>query len=151
MTQSVRYAADGDWPNWAGDELGPRSVTILRLTGGFQAVVAVDNVTLGPAIGGVRMRPEVTPAEVIRLARGMTLKCAAVGLPHGGAKAGIAAPPWLDVRTKEGLIRSFAVRSAELVDDWPGPDMGTDETAMAWVYDEIGRSVGRPAASRSTR
>jgi glutamate dehydrogenase/leucine dehydrogenase len=24
----------------------------------------------------------------------------------------------------------------------PGPDMGTDETAMAWVRDEIGRSVG---------
>ena len=27
-----------------------------------------------------------------------------------------------------------------------GPDMGTDETCMAWIKDEIGRSVGLPAA-----
>ncbi|HEY3115584.1 MAG TPA: glutamate dehydrogenase, partial [Chloroflexota bacterium] len=27
-----------------------------------------------------------------------------------------------------------------------GPDMGTDETCMAWVKDEIGRSVGLPRA-----
>lgn len=146
MTELVQHVVSGAWPDWGGDELGPRSVTIFRLPGEFRAVVAVDNVTLGPAIGGVRMRPEVTPGEVIRLARGMTLKCAAVGLPHGGAKAGIAAPPWLDVRTKEALLRTFAVRIADLTDYWPGPDMGTDETAMAWVYDEIGRSVGRPAA-----
>ena len=26
----------------------------------------------------------------------------------------------------------------------PGPDMGTNETAMAWVRDEIGRAVGLP-------
>ncbi|MCZ7685898.1 MAG: hypothetical protein M5U28_46935 [Sandaracinaceae bacterium] len=26
----------------------------------------------------------------------------------------------------------------------PGPDMGTDEAAMAWVHDEIGRAVGLP-------
>ena len=25
-----------------------------------------------------------------------------------------------------------------------GPDMGTDETCMAWVKDEIGRAVGLP-------
>lgn len=134
------------WPDWPNDELGPRSVTILRLTGGVPAVVAVDNVTLGHAIGGVRMRPEITPTEVVRLARGMTLKNAAVGLPHGGAKAGIAAPAELPAERREALIRSFAVRIADLTDYWPGPDMGTDETAMAWVYDENGRAVGRPAA-----
>jgi glutamate dehydrogenase/leucine dehydrogenase len=134
------------WPDWSSDELGPRSVTILRLAGGVPAVVAVDNTTLGPAIGGVRIRPEVTPAEVVRLARGMTLKNAAVGLPHGGAKSGIAAPDGLSAARKEALIRSFAVQIRHLTDYWPGPDLGSDETAMAWVYDEIGRAVGRPAA-----
>ncbi|GAA2806598.1 Glu/Leu/Phe/Val family dehydrogenase [Kribbella solani] len=134
------------WPDWPTDELGPRSVTILRLAGGVPAVVAVDNTTLGPAIGGVRMRAEVTPAEVVRLARGMTLKSAAVGLPNGGAKSGIAAPPGLPADRREALIRSFATCIAGITDYLPGPDMGTDETAMAWVHDEIGRAVGRPAA-----
>ena len=121
------------WPEWPTDELGPQSVTILRLAGGVRAVVAVDNTTLGPAIGGVRMRPEVTPAEVVRLARAMTYKNAAVGLPNGGAKAGIAAPPGLSAVQREALIRSFATRIADITDYLPGPDMGTDETAMAWA------------------
>ena len=106
----------------------------------------VNNIALGPAIGGLRMTPDVTPAEVLRLARAMTLKNAAVGLPHGGAKSGIAAPYDLDPHRREAAISAFAARIAHLTEYWPGPDMGTDETAMAWVYDEIGRSVGRPAA-----
>jgi len=31
-----------------------------------------------------------------------------------------------------------------LTDYIPGPDMGTNETCMAWIKDEIGRSVGLP-------
>lgn len=135
-----------DWPGWQADELGPRSVTFLELPGGLRGVVAVDNITLGPAIGGLRMTPDVTPAEVLRLARAMTLKNAAVGLPHGGAKSGIAVPYELGPRRKEAVVRAFAARIAHLTEYWPGPDMGTDETAMAWIYDEIGRCVGRPAA-----
>ena len=52
----------------------------------------VDNVAAGPAIGGVRMRPDITAGEVARLARAMTMKNALAGLPHGGGKSGIAAP-----------------------------------------------------------
>lgn len=33
---------------------------LLRRARGVQAVVVVDNVALGPASGGVRMRPDVT-------------------------------------------------------------------------------------------
>ncbi|WP_202868124.1 Glu/Leu/Phe/Val dehydrogenase dimerization domain-containing protein [Kribbella sindirgiensis] len=86
----------------------------------------------GEECGGQAFGPEVTAAGVVRLARGMTLKCAAVELPHGGAKSGIAAPAWLDTREQDALIRSFAVRISDLTDDWPGLDMGTGETAMAW-------------------
>jgi glutamate dehydrogenase (NAD(P)+) len=32
----------------------------------------------------------------------------------------------------------------ELTDYIPGPDMGCDETSMAWIHDETGRSVGLP-------
>ena len=78
--------------SWAVDELGPALVAFLRPCTGAEAVVVVDNVAFGPAIGGVRMRPDITAGEVARLARAMTMKNALAGLPHGGGKAGIAVP-----------------------------------------------------------
>lgn len=132
--------------SWPEDEYGPRSVTVLRLPAGCTGYVVVDDVALGPAIGGLRMSPSVTPSEVARLARAMTLKNAAALLPHGGAKAGIRTPGPLDATTRERVVRAFAVGIRGLTDYVPGPDMGTDETVMAWIRDEIGRAVGLPAA-----
>lgn len=128
-----------------GDALGPAKVVLLREPRvGLEAVVVVDNVACGPAIGGVRMAPDVTPDEVARLARAMTLKNAAAGLPHGGAKAGIVADPNMPPEEKEALIRTFA-RMIRTLDEYiPGPDMGLNEQSMAWIYDEIGRAVGLP-------
>jgi glutamate dehydrogenase/leucine dehydrogenase len=48
-------------------------------------VVAIDTIACGPAIGGVRMAPDVSTEEAFRLALAMTLKNAAAGLPHGAA------------------------------------------------------------------
>ena len=45
---------------------------------------------------------------------------------------------------KEQLIRAFAKSVKQLVDYIPGPDMGTNEAAMALVKDEGGRCVGLP-------
>ena len=127
------------------DELGPKSVLHLyQPTLGMKAIVVVDNVACGPAIGGTRMAPDVTYEECFRLARAMTLKNAAAGLPHGGAKSVIVGDPTMDPGTKEQWIRAFA-RGIEGVTDYiPGPDMGTDEVAMAYIKDEIGRCAGLP-------
>ncbi|HEY7223638.1 MAG TPA: Glu/Leu/Phe/Val dehydrogenase dimerization domain-containing protein [Micromonosporaceae bacterium] len=130
---------------WPVDDDGPRSVTVLRLPSGCAGVVVVDDVSLGPAIGGVRMSQDVTAAEVARLARAMTLKNSAAGLPHGGGKAGIRIPHALSDRDREAVIRAFAIGIRNIDEYIPGPDMGTDETAMAWIRDEIGRAVGLPA------
>jgi glutamate dehydrogenase/leucine dehydrogenase len=106
--------------------------------------VVVDNIACGPAIGGVRMAPDVSTEECFRLARAMTLKNAAAGLAHGGGKSVIFGDPRMDREDKEQLIRAFA-RAIRCLDDYiPGPDMGTDEVCMAWVHDETGRSVGLP-------
>ena len=127
------------------DELGPSKVVLLREpSSGLEGVVVVDNVAVGPAIGGLRLAPTVTVTEVFRLARAMTLKNAAAGLPHGGAKAGIIASA-TDAAHRERLVRAFAREIVDLTDYIPGPDIGTNETAMAWVRDEIGRAVGLPA------
>jgi glutamate dehydrogenase/leucine dehydrogenase len=128
-----------------GDDLGPEKIVLLREPRTrLEAVVVVDNVACGPAIGGVRMAPDVTVDEVVRLARAMTYKNAAAGLPHGGGKSGIIADPACEPEEKERLVRAFARMIRELTEYIPGPDMGTNETCMAWVKDEIGRSVGLP-------
>ena len=127
------------------DEIGPEKIVhIHRHAAGLRAIVVVDNTAAGPAIGGTRMAPDVSVEECVRLARAMTLKNAAAGLPHGGAKSVIVGDPGMPAERKEQIIRAFAAAIADLVDYIPGPDMGTDETAMAWVKDEIGRAVGLP-------
>lgn len=129
-----------------GDEIGPSKIVCLRTPSvGLRAIVVIDNVAAGPAIGGTRMAPDVSMAECVRLARAMTLKNAACGLRHGGAKSVIFADPSMPRAEKEQVIRAFASAIAPLRDYIPGPDMGTDETAMGWIHDEIGRAVGLPA------
>ena len=72
--------------------LGPQKIIHLYSPKtGLKAIVVVDNIALGPSIGGVRVSPSVTTVEVARLARTMTLKNSIAGLPHGGGKAGIIA------------------------------------------------------------
>lgn len=127
------------------DELGPFEVIhINRPAVGLKAVVAIDNVACGPAIGGCRMAPDVTAAEAFRLARAMTLKNAAAGLAHGGGKSVIVGDPHMPAADKERLIRAFAGAIADVTEYIVGPDMGTDELCMGWVKDEIGRAVGLP-------
>jgi glutamate dehydrogenase (NAD(P)+)/glutamate dehydrogenase (NADP+) len=127
------------------DDLGPEKIIeIADATSGLRAVLVVDNTAAGPAIGGCRMAPDVTVAECARLARAMTFKNAAAGLPHGGGKSVIVGDPKMPAAEKERLIRAFAQTIREIESYIVGPDMGTDEVAMAWVHDEIGRSVGLP-------
>ena len=127
------------------DDLGPEKIVHIHVPGiGLQAILVIDNVACGPAIGGVRMAPDVSVGECRRLARAMTFKNAAAGLPHGGGKSVIVADPRCDIEQKERLIRGFAQAIGPLDDYIVGPDMGTDETCMAWIRDEIGRSVGLP-------
>jgi glutamate dehydrogenase/leucine dehydrogenase len=128
------------------DDFGPAKIVHLTdRTAGLRATVVIDNVAIGPAIGGTRLAPDVTTEECFGLARAMTLKNSAAGLPHGGAKSVIVGDPDMPAADKERLIRAFARGIAELHEYIPGPDMGTDETCMAWVHDEIGRSIGLPA------
>ncbi len=127
------------------DEWGPYKVVHINRPGaGLKAVVAVDNIACGPAIGGARMATDVSVSEACRLARAMTLKNAAAGLAHGGAKSVIFADPRMPSADKERLIRAFAGAIADITDYIVGPDMGTDEHCMGWIKDEIGRAVGLP-------
>lgn len=125
------------------DELGPAKVLELHSAKtGITAIVVIDNISLGPSIGGVRVSPSVNRGELLRLARTMTLKNSIAGLPHGGGKAGIIADP--NDPKKELYFRIFSKQIRHLYEYIPGPDMGSNEEAMAWIYDEIERAVGLP-------
>ncbi|MEA3468863.1 MAG: Glu/Leu/Phe/Val dehydrogenase [Thermodesulfobacteriota bacterium] len=127
------------------DDLGPwKIIHICEPSVGMKGVLVIDNVACGPAIGGVRMAPDVSTVEAIRLARAMTLKNAAAGLCHGGGKSVIYGDPKMDLEQKEQLIRAFACSIKHATHYIPGPDMGTDEMCMAWTQDETGRAVGLP-------
>ena len=127
------------------DELGPlKTIHIHEPSTGLRAVLVVDNVAKGPSIGGVRMAPDVSTRECFRLARAMTLKNAAAGLPHGGGKAVLYGDPKMQKADKERLIRALANALRYTEDYIFAPDMGTDEECMSWIQDEIGRVVALP-------
>jgi glutamate dehydrogenase (NADP+) len=96
--------------------------------------------TLGPTKGGIRIHLSVDGEEVRALAFLMTVKCALMGLPFGGAKGGIQADPRaLSAAERERLARAYAERLAWVIGperDIPAPDMGTGPMEMAWIADE---------------
>lgn len=127
------------------DDLGPaKIIQVHEPSIGLRGVLVVDNVARGPAIGGLRMAPDVSIEECARLARAMTLKNSAAGLAHGGGKSVLTGDPRMPRAGKERLIRAFAHALRNETDYIFGPDMGTDEACMAWVKDEIGRATGLP-------
>src|SRR5213080_56118 len=77
---------------------------------GLKAIIVIHDTTAGPAAGGIRMWPYETEADALRdalrLARGMTYKNVAAGLPYGGGKCVIIGDPRQDKH--EGLLRMLA-------------------------------------------
>src|SRR4030088_3789469 len=110
------------------------------------------NTSRGPAKGGIRYHPNVNLDLVKALAMLMTWKCAAVGLPYGGAKGAVACDPTkLSLNELEQLTRRYATEISILIGpekDIPAPDMGTNPQVMAWIMDTISMHSGHsvPAA-----
>ncbi len=127
------------------DDLGPAKIIHVHEPSiGLKGVLVVDNVATGPSIGGLRMATDVSTEECFRLARAMTMKNAAAGLPHGGGKSVLYGDPKMPREEKETLIRAMACALRDINEYILAPDMGTDEECMAWIKDEIGRVVGLP-------
>jgi glutamate dehydrogenase (NAD(P)+) len=125
------------------DNLGPRLVVCMwnerepLEIGGY---LVVDNVAMGlPAMGGIRLLPDVTPAAIHNLARGMTMKNAAADLPFGGGKSGIVAPTNLSPADHTAVVRGFAHLIRRYVRLYnPGPDVGTTDQDMKTIAIENG-------------
>lgn len=80
------------------EDLGAeRCLFLSDAPSGLRAILVLDDLTLGPAAGGVRTRAyasnEVALREVAGLAAAMTRKCALAGLAAGGGKAVVLEHP----------------------------------------------------------
>ena len=97
------------------------------------------NLTRGPAKGGIRYHPDTNIDEVRALAFWMTVKCAIVDIPFGGAKGGVICDPATLSRNElQNLTRRYTTEIAPLLgpdEDIPAPDMGTNGQVMAWIMD----------------
>ena len=131
------------------DEWGPEKVLqVYDSDTGMKGVLVIDNTSKGPGKGGIRFAPSVTPLEVFSLARTMTWKCAAAGLPFGGAKGGIIADP--NKVDRVSWMKSFAkmIRPYCPSQYIAATDVGTTELDMAIFAHEIGdmrACTGKPS------
>ena len=134
------------------DNLGPRLVVAMWDAAAPQEIggyLVVDNLAMGqPSLGGIRMLPDVTPAAIHNLARGMTLKNAAADLPYGGGKSGIVAEFGLSNADRLQVIKGFAHLIYRYRDVYlPGPDVGTNDADMKTIAIESGldNAASKPA------
>ncbi len=112
----------------------------------FTGFRVTHNIARGPSKGGIRYHPAVTIDEVKALAMWMTWKCSLMGLPFGGAKGGVICDPKrMSRRELEGMTRRF---TSEIINeigpekDIPAPDVGTNASTMAWIFDTFSMNKG---------
>jgi len=134
---------------------GPTRILALRdAPTGLMAFIALDDVTLGPACGGIRTQPYARVADALadvhKLASAMTLKCAIAGLAAGGGKTVVIDHPGLD------RVAAFR-RLGEFIEDLGGlyrcaGDLGTTEedllnvTATTQYCNTTGQAMGDATA-----
>lgn len=113
---------------------------------GLNAIIAIHNTTLGPALGGTRLwnynSHDEAIIDALRLSRGMTFKAAISGLNLGGGKAVIVADPSMK---SEALWRRYG----KFVDSLNGKyitaeDVNTSARDMEYIALETSHVTGVP-------
>jgi glutamate dehydrogenase (NAD(P)+) len=144
----------GDLTRWADTLRHPKRALIvdipLEMDDGtvrhFEGYRVQHNLSRGPGKGGVRFHPQVTLEEVMALSAWMTIKCAALNLPFGGAKGGVRVDPReLSIKELERLTRRYTSEIGSIIgpqQDIPAPDVGTNAQVMAWMMDTYSMNVG---------
>lgn len=112
----------------------------------YKAYRVQHNQQPGPYKGGIRFHPGVHLEEVQALALLMSLKTAAVGLPLGGGKGGVAVDPKeLSEAELEELSRKYSAHLTPHIGptkDVPAPDVNTDGRIIDWMVDEYSKATG---------
>ena len=100
----------------------------------------------GPYKGGIRFHPHVDNSEVRALATLMSVKSAAVNIPMGGGKGGVAFDPrGYDDAHIEKVSRAYVKALEKHIGpdvDVPAPDVNTDGAIIDWMVDEYEQLTG---------
>lgn len=100
----------------------------------------------GPYKGGIRFHPDVDLNEVRALAILMSLKTAAIGLPLGGGKGGVAIDPRnLSDTDLERISRAYVQHLHPHIGpdkDVPAPDVNISSQIIDWMVDEYETITG---------
>ncbi len=126
---------------------GHEQVRKCELEGGLIAFIAVHNINLGPALGGLRMCAYASERDavhdVLRLSKGMTYKNAVAGLPLGGGKAVIIGDHRKD--KNEDLMISMGAAVESLDGKYvTAEDSGTGEEDMVAISEATEHVTGLP-------
>lgn len=115
----------------------------------FEGYRVQHNMARGPGKGGVRYHQDVTLSEVMALSAWMSVKCAAVNVPFGGAKGGIRIDPRkYSQKELERVTRRYITEIGMIIGpdkDIPAPDVNTNAQIMAWMVDTYAMNTGQLA------
>lgn len=114
--------------------------------GNVLGYVAIDSTVGGRSCGGLRMLPDIDEAEIQALARSMTLKYGFLGLPQGGAKAGVIGDPEAPRTERLNRLVEFGHAIADLLRTRayiPNADMGTQNNDIRYMLNALGIRFGR--------
>ena len=112
--------------------------------------LAIDSTVAGESSGGVRMSTDVTLEEIRLLAENMTRKYGFLGIPQGGAKAGIVFDPEAPADTRRSALSMFGRGILPLLRDRsyvPGPDLGVTKEDVNWML-AAGRGIAPANGNR---
>ncbi len=106
----------------------------------YEGYRVIHSNLIGPSKGGIRYDSLVARDEVKTLAILMSIKCALVNIPFGGAKGGIRCnPKELSDIEIENITRVYTRKLKDIFGtykDIPAPDVGTNAKVMGWLLDE---------------
>lgn len=128
----------------------PVTIEIVDDETGLKGWLAIDSMINNHCCGGLRMLPDISVPELTELAKAMTLKHGFLGIPHGGAKAGILCDENTHKEHKYRLLAAFGLKIQNLLADsfyLPGPDIGTNNQDIRYMIQKVGIRVPRRALS----
>jgi len=118
-----------------------------RITQGSRVLgcISIDSTIRGRARGGLRITHDLSEDEVRSDSHAMTLKYGLLGLPQGGAKAGIIGDGEAGASERHRLLHEFARAAEPLLRARtyiPEPDLGTNGKDIRSMMESIGAKVG---------
>jgi glutamate dehydrogenase/leucine dehydrogenase len=123
-----------------------RRLYVARRGDRILGYVAIDSTVGGRARGGLRLVSDVEAEEIRDAAHAMTLKYGFLGLPQGGAKAGVAGESEGGPVEKRELLLEFGGEIKTLLEDRiyiPDADLGTSAGDIRWMMKSLGFKVAK--------